>query len=129
VADENYANHELFQNTETAPPPEDTANVQARDEAGRFVSESSESAPESDENLEAVADVEASEDPAADEAGDSEESDEQETAEDKPKPRRSIRTSSSKTRQDSRKKPSGVHWQSNGRRTATSSTNGPANRR
>jgi len=89
MAENEYANHELFQQTETAPPPETAPVQQPRDDSGRFASKSDESAPESDENLEAVAEEEASEDPAAQEAGDSEvDEQEDEAREDRPKPRR-----------------------------------------
>jgi hypothetical protein len=88
MADNEYANHELFQNTDAAPPPETAPVQQPRDDSGRFASKSDESAPESDD-LEAVAEVEASEEPAAEEAGDSDEVESQEDErEERPKPRR-----------------------------------------
>ena len=80
----NYQEHELLKQ-EPAPPAE-TPNVPARDDQGRFASRE-ESAPESDDNLEAVADDEASENEPA-EAAESDESDEQETAKEEPKHRR-----------------------------------------
>lgn len=84
MAEIDYEQHELLKTPEAAPPAE-TPNVPARDDQGRFASRE-ESAPESDDNLEAVADDEASENEPA-EAAESE-SEEQETAKEEPKPRR-----------------------------------------